>query len=53
MPVVDIPGIGLRFIEVAQQAEAEIAAQRAAEAKVGAFGRAFFFMLRGVHVGVP
>ena len=53
MSVVDIPGIGLGFVEVAQQAEAEIAPQRAAEAKVGAFSRTFVFMLRGVHVGIP
>ena len=53
MALVDIPGIGLGFIEVAQQAEAEIAAQRAVQTEVGAFGGAFIFVLRGVHVGVP
>lgn len=53
MALVDIPGVSLGFIEVAVHAEAEIAAQRAAEAKVGTLGRAFVFMLRHVHVGVP
>ena len=53
MTLVDVPGVGLRFVEVTEQAEAEIAAQRAAEAEVGALGGAFVFVLRGVHIGVP
>ena len=53
MALVDIPGVGLRFVEVTEQAEAEIAAQRAAEAEVSAFGGAFILVLRGVHIGVP
>jgi ferric enterobactin receptor len=36
VPLVDVPGVGLGFVEVTEQAEAEIAAQRAAEAEVGA-----------------
>ena len=53
MTLVDIPGVGLRFVEVTEQTEAEIAAQRAAEAEVSAFGGAFILVLRGVHIGVP
>ncbi|UNA34805.1 hypothetical protein LOF13_23795 [Klebsiella pneumoniae subsp. pneumoniae] len=53
MALVDIPGVGLRFVEITEQAEAEIAAQRAAEAEVSAFGGAFILVLRGVHIGVP
>jgi hypothetical protein len=51
--LVDIPGIGLRFIQVTVQTEAEIAAQRAAQAKVGTFGRAFVFVFRRVEIAVP
>ncbi|CDL18167.1 hypothetical protein [Klebsiella pneumoniae IS46] len=40
MALVDIPGVSLRFVEVTEQAEAKIAAQRAAEAEVSAFGGA-------------
>ncbi|MNS74759.1 hypothetical protein D3C72_1082430 [compost metagenome] len=53
MALVDIPRVGLGFIQVAEHAEAEIAAQRAAQAEVGALGGAFVFMLRRVQVGVP
>ncbi len=53
MTFVNIPRVRLGFIKAAVQAEAEIAAQRAVQAKVGAFGRAFVFVLRRVQVGVP
>lgn len=46
-------GIGLRFIQVTVQTEAEIAAQRAAQAKVGTFSRAFIFVLRRIEITVP
>ncbi len=53
MPLVNITRIRLRFVEVAIQAEAEIPAQRAVQAKVSAFGRAFVFMFRRVEIGIP
>ncbi len=53
MTLVDIPRVGLGFIEITVQTEAEIPAQRTVQAKVGAFGRTFVFMLRGVEIGIP
>ena len=38
MALVDIPRVGLGFIEITVQTEAEIPAQRTVQAKVGAFG---------------
>ena len=38
MALVDGPGVGLGFVQIAEHAEAEVAAQRAAQAEVGAFG---------------
>ncbi|CZW94860.1 Uncharacterised protein [Enterobacter hormaechei] len=51
--LVNVPGVGLGFIQVTVHAEAEIPAQRAAQAEVGAFGGTFVFMLWRVQVGVP
>ena len=53
MALVDIPGIGLCFIEVTVQTEAEISAHWTIQAEVGAFGRAFVFVLRRVEIGIP
>ncbi len=51
--LVDVPRVGLGFIQVTKHAEAEVAAQRAAQAEVGAPGRAFILVFRCVQVGVP
>ena len=53
MALVDVTRIGLRFIQVTKQAEAEIPAQRTIEGKVSAFGRAFLFVFRCVEIGIP
>ncbi len=53
MTLVDIPGIGLRFIQITVQTEAEIPAHWAVQAKVGTFGRAFVFVFRGIEIGIP
>ena len=53
MALVDITRIGLGFIQVTEQAEAEIPAKRAVEGKVSAFGRPFLFVFRRVEIGVP
>ncbi len=51
--LVDVPCVGLGFGQVAIHAEADVAAQRAVQAEVGAFGGTFRFVLRRVEVGVP
>ncbi len=51
--LVDVPRVGLGFVQVTEHTEAEVAAQRAAQAEVGAFGGTFVFMFRRVQVGVP
>ena len=51
--LIDIPRVGLGFIEVTEHAEAEVAAQRAAQAEVGAFGGTFVLVFWRVQVGVP
>ena len=53
MSLVDIPCVGLGFIEITVQAEAEIPTHRAIKAKGGTFGRAFVFVFRGVEIGIP
>ncbi len=53
MALVNVPGVGLSFIQVTVHAEAEIPAQRAAQAEVSAFGGTFVFMLWRIQVGVP
>ena len=51
--LVDVPRVGLGFVQIAEHAEAEVAAQRAAQAEVGAFGGTFILVLRRIQVGVP
>ena len=53
MTLVDVPRVGLGFIEVTEHAEAEVAAQGAAQAEVGAPGGTFVLMFWRVQVGVP
>ncbi len=53
MALVDVPRVGLSFIEITVQTEAEIPAHWAVQAKVGSFGRTFIFVLRSVEIGIP
>ncbi len=53
MTLVDVPCVGLGFIEITVQAEAEIPTHWTIQAKVGALGRSFVFVFRGVEIGIP
>ena len=53
MTLVNIPRIGLGFVEIAIQAEAEFVAQRTGQAEVGAFGGTFLFMFWRIEISVP
>ena len=53
MPFVDIPCVGLGFIQIAVQAEADAVAQRAGQAEVSSFGGTFFFVLRRIQIRIP
>src|SRR5690606_17906301 len=51
--LVDVPRIGLGFVQVTKHAEAEVAAQRAAQAEVGTLSGTLILMFWSTQVGVP
>ncbi len=53
MTLVDVPCVGLGFIEITVKTEAEISAHWTIQAKVGTFGRTFVFVFRGIEIGIP